>query len=171
MVNENERAALFDVCDLDGLLAPPPKKKAKKSYAFESYPGLKAEILDDFDMMKAWRHDLHANPELGFEEHRTSDLVAKMLRAWNIEVHVGVVGGPTGVVGVLKGKAPSAASIMLRADMDALPMQDDTKDGYQSRNNGVHHGCGHDGHTSMLLGAAKYLSSTQNFSGTVTFVF
>ena len=166
-------SGLFEPCDLDGLLAPPPpaKKARRKAWSHAALPGVKPAILDDHDLMMRWRHDLHANPELGFEEHRTSDLVAKLLRAWGIEVHVGVVGGPTGVVGVLHGRTASDQSMGLRADLDSLPIQEAGSKPYKSRNEGAHHGCGHDGHTSMLLGAAKYLASTRAFSGTVHFLF
>jgi len=117
--------------------------------------------------LTAIRHDIHAHPELGLEEHRTADLVARQLEAWGIEVHRGV--GKTGVVGVLRnGTGPA---IGLRADMDALPIEEQTNLPYSSRNAGVMHACGHDGHTTMLLGAARYLAETRNFSGTVNFIF
>jgi amidohydrolase len=113
------------------------------------------------------RRDIHANPELGLEEHRTAGLVAGTLEKWGIEVHRGV--GKTGVVGVLRnGDGPA---IGLRADMDALPIEEQTNLPYSSRNSGRMHACGHDGHTAMLLGAAKYLSDTRNFQGTVNFIF
>lgn len=111
------------------------------------------------------------HPELGFEEHRTSDLVAKLLTKWGIDVTVGACGGPTAVIGTLGGSKPSECSIGLRADLDGLPMQEDSDQPYRSANQGAHHGCGHDGHTSMLLGAAKYLAATKRFSGTVHFFF
>ncbi|MCL6654890.1 amidohydrolase [Agrobacterium rubi] len=115
----------------------------------------------------AIRHDLHANPEIGFEEERTSDVVATHLQAMGVEVHRGI--GKTGVVGLLKnGEGPTIA---LRSDMDALPMQELTDLPYRSRHDNRFHGCGHDGHMTMLLGAARYLSETRNFSGTVMFVF
>ena len=98
-------------------------------------------------------------------------MVAKLLASWGIEVAVGTCGGPTAVVGTLKGKTPSERSIGLRADLDALPMREDSSQPYRSSNEGAHHGCGHDGHTSMLLGAAKYLAATRDFSGTVHFFF
>jgi len=121
------------------------------------------------DEMTEWRQDIHMHPELGFEEFRTSNLVAEKLEAWGIEVHRGV--GQTGVVGVLKGSGDASKSIGLRADMDALPMQEDNDFAHKSRHDGKFHGCGHDGHTSMLLGAAKYLAETRNFDGTVNFIF
>jgi hippurate hydrolase len=118
--------------------------------------------------LTAIRQDIHANPELGFAEHRTSDLVAKQLEALGIEVHRGV--GGTGVVGVLReGNGP--VSIGLRADMDALPILEANEVPYRSTKPGVMHACGHDGHTTMLLGAARYLAETRNFNGTVNFIF
>ncbi len=127
-------------------------------------------IAEFHDEMAAWRHDLHAHPELGFEEHRTSDVVAAKLESFGIEVHRGLAG--TGVIGVLKNGS-SDRTIGLRADMDALPILE-RGEGYRahrSTNDGVMHACGHDGHTTMLLGAAKYLAETQNFDGTVHFIF
>jgi hippurate hydrolase len=118
--------------------------------------------------LTAQRRDFHANPELGFTEHRTSDIVAKQLEALGIEVHRGV--GGTGVVGVLReGNGPVA--IGLRADMDALPILEANEVPYKSTRPGVMHACGHDGHTTMLLGAARYLAETRNFNGTVNFIF
>ena len=118
--------------------------------------------------LTAQRRDFHANPELGFTEHRTSDIVAKQLEALGIEVHRGV--GGTGVVGVLReGNGP--VSIGLRADMDALPILEANDVPYKSTRPGVMHACGHDGHTTMLLGAARYLAETRNFNGTVNFIF
>jgi amidohydrolase len=114
------------------------------------------------------RHDIHAHPELGLEEVRTADLVAKKLEEWGIEVHRGV--GVTGVVGVLRN-GNGQASVGLRADMDALPILEATDLPYTSKNPGRMHACGHDGHTTMLLGAAKYLAETRNFNGTVNFIF
>jgi hippurate hydrolase len=119
------------------------------------------------DELTAIRRDIHAHPELGLEEHRTAELVANKLAEWGIEVHRGV--GKTGVVGVLRnGDGPS---IGLRADMDALPIEEQTNLPYSSRNPGRMHACGHDGHTTMLLGTAKYLAETRNFAGTVNFIF
>ena len=120
------------------------------------------------DELTAWRQDFHTHPELGFEEHRTSDLVAKRLEEFGIEVHRGI--GGTGVVGVLRvGNGPQ--SIGLRADMDALPIHEMTGLPYKSSREGVMHACGHDGHTTMLLGAARYLAETRKFNGTVHFIF
>jgi len=117
--------------------------------------------------LTAIRRDIHAHPEIGMEEYRTSELVAKQLEAWGVEVHRNV--GKTGVVGVLRnGPGPA---IGLRADMDALPIHEQTNLEYSSRNHGVMHACGHDGHTTMLLGAARYLAETRNFTGTVNFIF
>ena len=114
------------------------------------------------------RRDIHAHPELGFTEHRTSDLVAGELAGLGIEVHRGV--GGTGVVGVLR-RGNGQAAIGLRADMDALPIHEATGAAYASRTPGVMHACGHDGHTTMLLGAARYLASGGHFNGTVNFIF
>ena len=118
--------------------------------------------------MTDWRRDFHTHPELGFEEVRTSEIVAQKLASWGIEVHRGL--GKTGVVGVLKGR-PGNASIGLRADMDALAMSEGNNFSHRSQTTNRMHACGHDGHTAMLLGAAKYLSSTKNFAGTVNFIF
>jgi acetylornithine deacetylase/succinyl-diaminopimelate desuccinylase-like protein len=119
----------------------------------------------------AWRRDLHAHPELGFEESRTSALVAERLEAMGIEVHRGL--GGTGVVGVIRGKGRGNAprSIGLRADMDALPLSETNGFGHASTTPGKMHGCGHDGHTTMLLAAARYLAETRNFDGTVHLLF
>jgi amidohydrolase len=118
--------------------------------------------------LSAIRRDIHAHPELGLEEYRTSDLVASKLEEWGIEVHRGV--GRTGVVGVLRN-GNGQASVGLRADMDALPMQEATGLPHSSRTPGRMHACGHDGHTTILLGAAKYLAETRAFNGTVNFIF
>nr|WP_246523334.1 M20 aminoacylase family protein [Neoroseomonas eburnea] len=118
--------------------------------------------------LTATRRDIHAHPELGFQEHRTSDLVAQQLQAWGIEVHRGIAG--TGLVGVLRNGG-SGRSIGLRADMDCLPMQETSDVAHRSTVPGQMHACGHDGHTTMLLGAARYLAETKNFDGTVHFIF
>ena len=126
-----------------------------------------AELLPE---ITAWRHDLHQNPEILFETHRTSRIVADKLRDFGCdEVVEGI--GRTGVVGVIKGKTDSGKVIGLRADMDALPIHEQTGLDYSSRTPNAMHACGHDGHTSMLLGAAKYLSETRNFDGTVVLIF
>ncbi len=119
--------------------------------------------------MTAWRRDLHEHPELGFEEHRTSGIVAEKLRAFGCdEVITGIAG--TGVVGVIRGSA-AGPGIGLRADMDALPIEEVSGVAHASRNPGRMHACGHDGHTTMLLGAARYLAETRNFAGTVYVFF
>ena len=120
------------------------------------------------DELTEIRRDIHAHPELGLEEVRTADLVARKLEEWGIEVHRGV--GVTGVVGVLRN-GNGQASVGLRADMDALPMQEATGLPHASRIAGKMHACGHDGHTTMLLGAAKLLAETRDFNGTVNFIF
>ena len=114
------------------------------------------------------RRDIHAHPELAYEEHRTSDMVAAKLTEWGLEVHRGL--GKTGVVGTLrKGNSPKAVG--LRADMDALPMQETNEFEHRSTNTGRMHACGHDGHTTMLLGAAKVMAESRNFEGAVHFIF
>ncbi len=120
------------------------------------------------DDLKDWRHDIHAHPELGFEEQRTSDFVAQKLAEFGVEVFRGI--GKTGVVGRLRA-GNSQRSIGLRADMDALPIEEATNLPYRSRNHGRMHACGHDGHTTMLLGAARYLAETRKFDGTVNLIF
>lgn len=118
--------------------------------------------------MTAWRHDIHAHPELGFEEQRTSDLVAEKLERFGCEVHRGI--GKTGLVGTLR-VGNGGSSVGLQADMDALPILEANTFDHRSRHNGRMHACGHDGHTTMLLGAARYLCETRNFDGTVHFIF
>ena len=127
-----------------------------------------AELQDD---IAAWRRDIHQNPELLFETHRTSAFVADKLREFGCdEVVEGI--GRKGVVGVIKGGNTSSGRVIgLRADMDALPMQEQTGLDYASRIDGAMHACGHDGHTAMLLGAAKYLTETRNFDGTTVLIF
>ena len=127
------------------------------------------DITSFHDDMKTWRQDIHAHPETAFEEFRTSDLVAAKLEEFGIEVHRGLAG--TGVVGVLKGTGGGEKSIGLRADMDALDIIEQTNLKYSSKNEGKMHACGHDGHTTMLLGAARYLSENRDFSGIVHFIF
>lgn len=120
--------------------------------------------------LTAIRRDLHAHPELGFEEVRTSGIVAGFLEALGIEVHRGI--GKTGVVGVIRGRGrDSGRMIGLRADMDALPMAESNNLAYKSNKSGLMHGCGHDGHTAILLGAARYLAQTRDFDGTAVLIF
>ena len=124
--------------------------------------------------IKAWRRDLHAHPELMYEVHRTAGFVADRLREFGCdEVVTGI--GRTGVVGVIKGRKPAGASdvktIGLRADMDALPILEETGVEYASKTPGTMHACGHDGHTAMLLGAARYLAETRNFAGDAVVIF
>ena len=127
-----------------------------------------AELLPE---ITAWRHDLHENPEILFETHRTAGIVAEKLQAFGCdEVVTGI--GRTGVVGVIKGRATGSGKVIgLRADMDALPIHEQTGLPYASKVDGAMHACGHDGHTAMLLGAAQYLSETRNFDGTVVVIF
>lgn len=119
----------------------------------------------------AWRRDIHAHPEVLYDTHRTSALVAEKLKEFGCdEVVTGI--GRTGVVGIIKGKSDTKGNVIgLRADMDALPMAEQTGLEYASQNEGAMHACGHDGHTAMLLGAAKYLSETRNFDGSVALIF
>ena len=125
-------------------------------------------IAANHDDLTAIRRDIHAHPELGFEEHRTADIVAEKLTSWGIEVTRGI--GKTGVVGTLRvGNDPR--SIGLRADMDALPILEANTFAHRSQHDGKMHACGHDGHTAMLLGAAHYLSQSRNFEGCVHFIF
>jgi amidohydrolase len=127
-------------------------------------------IAEFHDEMAEWRHDLHAHPELALEENRTSAKVQEKLREFGVdEIITGLA--KTGVVGVIRGRGDSTRAIGLRADMDALPIHEETNLPYASRNHGIMHACGHDGHTTMLLGAAKYLSETRNFDGTVYLIF
>ncbi|RWR15405.1 amidohydrolase [Sinirhodobacter populi] len=127
-----------------------------------------AELLPD---ITAWRHDFHEHPELLYEVHRTAGTVARLLREFGCdEVVEGI--GRTGVVGVIRGRQTGSGRVIgLRADMDALPILEATGRDYASKTAGVMHACGHDGHTSMLLGAARYLAETRNFDGTVVVMF
>ncbi|WP_281825272.1 M20 aminoacylase family protein [Jannaschia rubra] len=126
-----------------------------------------AELLPE---ITEWRRDLHENPEILFDTHRTSKVVADRLRGFGCdEVVEGI--GRTGVVGVIRGKTDGGRVIGLRADMDALPIHEQTGKEYASKTAGAMHACGHDGHTAMLLGAAKYLAETRNFDGTVVMIF
>ena len=119
-------------------------------------------------LMTEWRRDFHRHPEFGFEESRTAAIVAKRLKSFGIDVAEGV--GGTGVVGTLR-RGTSNRAVALRADMDALRITETTGKSYVSRVPGVMHACGHDGHTTMLLGAAKILSEQGGFDGTVHFIF
>ncbi|WP_300055842.1 M20 aminoacylase family protein [uncultured Roseobacter sp.] len=132
---------------------------------------VKNRFAELHDEITAWRRDLHEHPELLFDTHRTSALVAEKLQAFGCdEVVTGI--GRTGVVGVIKGKSDSSGkAIGLRADMDALPILEQTGVDYASKTPGAMHACGHDGHTAMLLGAAKYLAETRNFDGTAVVIF
>ena len=115
------------------------------------------------------RRDIHAHPELAFEEFRTADVVAAKLEEWGIEIDRGL--GGTGVVGIIRGKLPGERAVGLRADMDALPMQEANTFAHASQHEGKMHACGHDGHTAMLLAAARYLSQHRDFAGTVYVIF
>ena len=126
-------------------------------------------IADFHEEMKTWRRDIHRHPETAFEEFRTSDIVAEKLTEWGLEVHCGMA--TTGVVGLLKGQKDNGRMIGLRADLDALDIHELNDFEHKSVNDGKMHACGHDGHTTMLLGAAKYLAETRNFDGSVAFIF
>lgn len=131
--------------------------------------GIIKKIQEMKQEMTRWRQKLHQDPELAFEEKRTMRFITRQLQDFGIEVE-GIA--KTGVVGILHGKnGPGGKAIMLRADMDGLPIQEKTDVIHASRNDGVMHACGHDGHMAMLLGAAKYLAQTKDFDGTVYFVF
>lgn len=127
------------------------------------------EILESAEVIQAIRRDIHAHPELCFEEQRTSDVIAKQLQLWGIEIHRGL--GKTGVVGIIPGNLGEGRKIGLRADMDALPLQEHNHFEHASVHAGKMHACGHDGHVAMLLGAAQYLASNRNFKGTVYLIF
>ncbi|MEM9343621.1 MAG: M20 aminoacylase family protein [Pseudomonadota bacterium] len=132
---------------------------------------VKNRFAELHDQITEWRRDIHAHPELMFETHRTSALVEEKLNAFGCdEVVTGL--GRTGVVGVIRGKTDtSGRTIGIRADMDALPIEEQTGVDYASTIPGVMHACGHDGHTAMLLGAAQYLAETRNFDGTAVVIF
>ena len=127
-------------------------------------------VADLHPEITAWRHDLHAHPELMYDVHRTAGYVAGKLREFGCD-HVVTGLGRTGVVGVIRGRKGSAGAIGLRADMDALPIEEATSVAFRSTVPGKMHACGHDGHTAMLLGAAKYLSETRNFAGEAVVIF
>ena len=130
-----------------------------------------AHIASFYPEITAFRRDLHAHPELGFEEVYTSGRVREALRACGVdEIHEGI--GRTGVVGVIRGRSTASGRMIgLRADMDALPMREDNDFGWRSASDGLMHGCGHDGHTAMLLAAAQHLAKNRNFDGTVYLIF
>ena len=133
---------------------------------------LKKELNESHVDMISWRHQIHQNPEIAFEEEKTAEFVAKKLEDFGIAVHRGL--GKTGVVGVIDGHGEAECklkAIGLRADMDALPMTEQTNLPYASKNPNAMHACGHDGHTTMLLGAAKYLAEHRPFKGTVYCIF
>src|SRR5471032_740730 len=128
-------------------------------------------IADLHPEITAWRHDIHAHPELLFDVHRTAGLVAEKLKSFGCD-HVVTGIGQTGVVGVIHGrKGTGHRAIGLRADMDALPIEEANDLPYKSTVPGKMHACGHDGHTAMLLGAARYLAETRNFDGTAVVIF
>ena len=132
---------------------------------------IKNRFSELHDEITKWRQDFHTHPELMFDTFRTADLVAKRLKEFGVdEIVTGI--GRTGVVGVIKGREQTSGKVIgLRADMDALPITEMTGLSYASQTSGVMHACGHDGHTAMLLGAAKYLAETRHFDGTVVVIF
>ncbi len=131
-------------------------------------PAVLPELLAQAPGIQALRRDIHAHPELCFQEQRTSDLVAEQLARWGIEVHRGL--GKTGVVGIIRGR-PGPRTLGLRADIDALPVTEQNTFAHASRHPGRMHACGHDGHTAMLLAAAQHLAAHRDFAGTVYLVF
>jgi hippurate hydrolase len=140
------------------------------AYLGAALRGPLAAILPHHEGLTEFRRDLHANPEIGFQEHRTAALVAERLQSFGVEVHTGI--GRTGVVGVIRGRGErSSRSIGLRADMDALPLVEENDFAHCSTRRGLMHGCGHDGHVTILLGAARYLAETRDFDGTVYVIF
>src|SRR5262252_4632313 len=126
-------------------------------------------IADFHAEMAEWRRRIHANPETAFEEHQTAELVSQLLQSFGISVDCGIA--RTGVIGTLKGSAPGDCAIALRADMDALHIEEQNNFPHVSLDRGRMHACGHDGHTAMLLGAAKHLAETRNFAGTIYLIF
>ena len=127
------------------------------------------QIAEYYNEMKTWRQHLHANPELQFDCYETSSFVINLLKEFGVdEIHEGIA--ITGLVAIINGKK-NGKTIGLRADMDALPLQEELNNDYKSKKDGVMHACGHDGHTTILLGAAKYLCDTRNFSGRVALIF
>ncbi|MBT7544986.1 MAG: amidohydrolase, partial [Kordiimonadaceae bacterium] len=132
---------------------------------------IKNRIMEMHAEITEWRRDFHENPELLYDTVRTSKIVSEKLNSFGCDVvKTGI--GRTGVVAVIKGRSDSKGKVIgLRADMDALPIKEITGLEYRSKNDGKMHACGHDGHTAMLLGAAKYLAETRNFDGTVVVIF
>ena len=120
-------------------------------------------IAEYHEELTEWRRHIHSHPETAFEEHQTAAFVAEKLKSFGIDIHRGLA--KTGVVGTLRGSHGVGPTIGLRADMDALDIQETSSHGYVSTHDGKMHACGHDGHTTMLLGAAKYLAETRNFAG------
>jgi amidohydrolase len=161
------RAAAEEFLDIGGWLRLLVQRPALRHDRGHTMPIID-RITQFHDDLTKWRRDIHAHPELGFEEQRTSDLVAQKLAEFGCEVYRGI--GKTGVVGRLR-VGTSARSVGLRADMDALPIQEANDFDHRSRHDGRMHACGHDGHTTMLLGAARYLAETRHFNGTVHFIF
>src|SRR5215475_11211714 len=150
------------------------EKQARKSRNRESPMPIVNRVADLQPEIQAWRRDIHAHPELLYDVHRTAAFVAERLREFGCDqVATGL--GKTGVVGVIKGKKQGARSgvnvVGLRADMDALPIEETTNLPYASKTSGKMHACGHDGHTAMLLGAARYLAETRNFAGNAVVIF
>lgn len=131
-----------------------------------------SRIVELHDLLTGWRRDLHAHPQTAFEETYASDFIAAKLQEFGLQVHRGLA--KTGVVGTLEGSKPASgrlSAIGLRADIDALDVQEENDFPYRSQHPGKMHACGHDGHTAMLIGAVKYLAETRNFAGTVHFIF
>jgi amidohydrolase len=140
------------------------------TYLGAALRGPLAAILPHHEGLTEFRRDLHANPEIGFEEHRTAALVAERLKSYGVEVHTGI--GRTGVVGVIRGRGErSGRSIGLRADMDALPMIEENEFAHRSTKPELMHGCGHDGHVTILLAAARYLAEARDFDGIAYVIF
>src|SRR5262245_37903641 len=151
-------------------VSDPPTARARPPPGVTPMP-IVNRVADLQQEVAGWRRDLHAHPELGFDVHRTAGIVAGKLKAFGCDEIISGI-GRTGVVGVIRGsKAQSGKVIGLRADMDALPIEELTGLPYRSTVPGKMHACGHDGHTAMLLGAAKYLAETRNFSGTAVVIF
>jgi amidohydrolase len=144
------------------------KVKAHDSVLSSAQPGVLPEVAVQLDQIIGFRRDIHAHPELGYEEVRTAERIAAKLNDWGIPFHAGL--GKTGIVGILKA-GDSKRAIGLRADMDALPIQEQNTFAHASKHAGRMHACGHDGHVAMLLGAAQYLAKRRNFDGTVYLVF